>query len=175
MVGGDQSFGLGGYAGSAIAKMMPVVMKPPEHHERKRALILILDKSGSMGRNDKLNYAKAAALTVTKSLKDTDLVGVIGFDSQPFVVVPLEPVAQVRPYFAQLVDRLSAHGTTFMLPALQEADRTLAQSGASLKHVVVLTDGETGGTAAMYYDLVSTMHHERGATISTIAIGREAN
>ena len=51
----------------------------------------------------------------------------------------------------------------------------LAGSNASIKHVVILTDGETGGTAAMYYDLVSTMHREGGVTISTIAIGREAN
>lgn len=175
MVGGDQSFGLGGYANSDIAKIMPVVMKPPEHHERKRALILIIDKSGSMGRNNKLTYAKAAAMTVTKTLGDADLLGVIGFDSQPFEVVPLEPVAQVRPYFSQLINRLAAHGTTYLLPALQEADRTLARSGASIKHVVILTDGETGGTAAMYYDLVSSMHHDNGTTISAIAIGREAN
>jgi len=175
MVGGDQSFGLGGYEGSAIAKTMPVVMKPPEHHERKRALILIIDKSGSMGRNDKLVYAKMAARTVTKSLSDSDLLGVIGFDSQPFVVIPLEPLAQMRPYFGDLIDRIKAHGTTYLLPALQEANRTLAQSQAAIKHVVILTDGETGGTASMYYDLVSSMHHEGAATISAIAIGREAN
>ena len=156
-------------------KMMPVVMKPPEHHERKRALVLIIDKSGSMGRNDKLDYAKAAALTVTKTLNDSDLIGVIGFDSQPFVVIPLETVGQSRPYFSELIERLKARGTTFLMPALEEAERTLAQSGAAIKHVVILTDGETGGTAAMYYDLVSTMHHDGGVTISTIAIGREAN
>ena len=45
---------------------MPVIMKPPQRHERKRALVLIIDKSGSMGRNDKLEYAKAAALTVSQ-------------------------------------------------------------------------------------------------------------
>ena len=94
MVGGDQSFGLGGYENSPIAKAMPVVMKPPQHHERTRALILIIDKSGSMGRDDKLVYAKAAALTVTKTLSDADLIGVIGFDSQPFVVVPLGPLGK---------------------------------------------------------------------------------
>ncbi|MBV8053804.1 MAG: hypothetical protein JO071_01020, partial [Deltaproteobacteria bacterium] len=49
MVGGDQSFGLGGYENSAIARIMPVVMKPPQHRMRTRALILIIDKSGSMG------------------------------------------------------------------------------------------------------------------------------
>jgi Ca-activated chloride channel family protein len=175
MVGGDQSFGLGGWQDSPIARVMPVVMKPPQRHERKRALVLIIDKSGSMGRNDKLEYAKAAALTVSKTLGDNDLISVIGFDSQPFVIIPLETVANSRPYFDELINRLKARGTTYLMPALQEAERALAQSGAAIKHVVILTDGETGGTAAMYYDLVSSMHRDGGVTISTIAVGREAN
>ena len=175
MAGGDQSFGLGGWQNSPVAHIMPVLMKPPERRERKRALILIIDKSGSMGRNQKLEYAKAAALTVTKTMKDSDLLGVIGFDSQPFVVIPLEPMSESRPYFDELISRLKARGTTFLLPALQEAQRDLAASNAALKHIVILTDGETGGTAEMYYDLVSSMHHEGGVTISTIAVGQEAN
>jgi Ca-activated chloride channel family protein len=175
MVGGDESFGLGGWQSSPLAKAMPVVMKPPEHKERKRALVLVIDKSGSMGRNNKLSYAKAAAETVLKTLKPNDLISVIGFDSQPFVVVPLATVAQSRSYFDKMVNRLVAHGTTYLLPALQEAERTLTRSGAQIQHVVIITDGETGGTPAMYYDLVSRMHREGGATISTIAIGREAN
>ncbi len=175
MIGGDSSFGLGGYATSPLAPVMPVTMKPPQHKEKQRALVLLIDKSGSMGRNDKLTYAKAAALTVTKTLKDADLIGVIGFDSQPFVVVPLQTMAQNRAYLEQMISRLSAHGTTYLIPALRETERTLAASGAQSKHVVIITDGETGGTAEMYYDLVSRMHHDLGATISTIAIGREAN
>ena len=175
MAGGDESFGLGGYQDSPLARALPVIMKPPQHRQRTRALVLIIDKSGSMGRNNKLEYAKAAARTVTKTMADTDLVAVIGFDSQPFVMVPLTPLSQSRPYFDQLINRLKARGTTYLLPAMQEAERMLAGNNASVKHVVVLTDGETGGTAAMYYDLVSTMHREGGVTISTIAIGREAN
>lgn len=175
MIGGDSSFGLGGYAESPLAPVMPVTMKPPQHKERKRALVLIIDKSGSMGRNEKLTYAKAAAETVTRTLKDSDLIGVIGFDSQPFVVIPLQSVAQSRPYLDEMINRLSAHGQTYLIPALREAERTLGESGAQVKHVVILTDGETGGTAEMYYDLVSRMHHDSGATISTIAVGKEAN
>lgn len=175
MVGGDRSFGLGGWQDSPIARVMPVVMRPPAHRERTRALVLIIDKSGSMGRDQKLEYAKAAALTVTKTLKDSDFMSVIGFDSQPFVVIPLEPLSQSRPYFSELIGRLKARGTTYLAPALQEAGRMLAGSRAAIKHVVILTDGETGGTASMYYDLVSSMHRDGGVTISTIAIGREAN
>src|SRR5208282_2365597 len=80
-----------------------------------------------------------------------------------------------RPYLDEMIDRLKARGTTMLLPALKEAERTLASSGASVKHVVILTDGETGGTADQYYDLVASMHHDAGATISAIAIGHEAN
>jgi uncharacterized membrane protein len=175
MTGGDQSFGLGGWQNSPLARIMPVIMKPPQRRERQRALVLIIDKSGSMGRNQKLEYAKAAARTVTSTMKDSDLLSVIGFDSQPFVVIPMESVSASRPYFDELINRLKARGTTFLLPALEEAERSLAQTGAAIKHVVILTDGETGGTAAMYYDLVSSMHHDGGVTISTIAIGSEAN
>ncbi len=175
MVGGDRSFGLGGYQASPLAGIIPVTMKPPQHKVFTSALILVIDKSGSMGRNNKLNYAKAAAETVTHSLKPNDLLGVIGFDSQPFVVVPLEPLSQSKPYLDQMINRLRAQGRTFLLPALEQADRSLAQTTASMKHVVILTDGETGGTADMYYSLVSSMHHDLGISISTVAIGREAN
>jgi Ca-activated chloride channel homolog len=175
MIGGDSSFGLGGYESSPLAKVMPVIMKPPQHRERKRALVLIIDKSGSMAHANKLQYAKAAAETVTKSLKDSDLVSVIGFDSQPFVVVPLAPLSQTRGYFDQMIGQLVAHGTTNMIPALRQAAHDLADSGAQEMHVIVLTDGETNGTPDEFYDVVSEMHREMNATVSTIAVGREAN
>lgn len=175
MIGGDQSFGLGGYQDSELAKVMPVVMKPPEHKQQQRALVLVIDKSGSMGREKKLVYAKAAARTVTKTLNDDDLLGVIGFDSQPFVIVPLQPLKQSRPYLNDMIDRLRAQGTTVLLPALKEAERDLSSVAATIKHVVILTDGETGGTATQYYGLVTSMHRDGGVTISTIAIGREPN
>jgi Ca-activated chloride channel family protein len=175
MVGGDDSFGLGGYHGSAVETAMPVIMKPPEHKKQQRALILIIDKSGSMNRDNKLTYAKAAARQATQTLGDDDLLSVIGFDAQPFVVVPLQPLRESRPYLDQMIGRLKAKGTTYLLPALKQAESDLADSRASIKHVVILTDGETGGTAAMYYDLVSSMHRQGGVTISTIAIGRDPN
>lgn len=175
MTGGDESFGLGGYQNSPIAKIMPVVMKPPEHKERQRELVLIIDKSGSMNRNDKLKFAVAAAEKIVTTLRDNDLIAVIGFDSQPFVVVPPEPVAQARPYFNEMVERLKAQGRTFLMPAMEQAERTLVDSDAPVKHVIVLTDGKVGGSLDMYYALVASMHHDLGATVSTIAIGKDAD
>jgi Ca-activated chloride channel family protein len=175
MTGGDESFGLGGYQNTPIAKIMPVVMKPPEHKERQRALILVIDKSGSMGRSDKLKFAVAAAEKILATLKDNDLIAVIGFDSQPFVVVPLQTVATSRPYFNQLVERLKAQGRTYLMPAIEQAERTLVDTDAPVKHVIVLSDGKVGGTLDMYYSLIASMHHDLGATVSTIAIGADAD
>jgi len=175
MTGGDESFGLGGYQNSPIAQVMPVVMKPPEHKERQRALVIVIDKSGSMGRDDKLKYAIAAAEKIMSTLHDNDLIAVIGFDAQPFVVVPLETVVKARPYFNQMVERLTARGRTFLMPAMEQAERTIADSDAPIKHVIVLSDGKVGGTLDMYYSLVASMHHDLGATISTIAIGHDAD
>ena len=175
MTGGDESFGLGGYQNSPLASIMPVVMKPPEHKERQRALVLVIDKSGSMNRDDKLKYAIAAAEKILSTLKDNDLIAVIGFDSQPFVVVPLQTVAKTRPYFDQMVERLKAQGRTFLMPALEQAERTLADSNAPIKHVIILSDGKVGGTLDMYYSLVASMHHDLDATISTVAIGKDAD
>ena len=127
MVGGDDSFGLGGYHGSAIETAMPVIMKPPEHKKQQRALVLIIDKSGSMNRENKLTYAKAAARQATQTLSDDDLLSVIGFDAQPFVVVPLQPLRDSRPYLDEMIERLKAKGTTYLLPALKEAERDLAR------------------------------------------------
>jgi uncharacterized membrane protein len=175
MVGGDHSFGLGGWMQSEPARALPVEMKPPQHRKPRRALIIVIDKSGSMARDNKLEYAKAAALAAARSLNDDDFLSVIGFDSQPFVVVPLQSLRTSRPYLAEMVNRLLAQGTTYLLPALQEAYRNLTSSPTAIKHIVILTDGKTGGTADMYYNLVSKMHLNGGVTISTIAIGREAN
>ncbi len=175
MTGGDESFGLGGYQNSPLAAIMPVVMKPPEHKERQRALVLVIDKSGSMNRDDKLKFAIAAAEKILTTLKDNDLIAVIGFDSQPFVVVPLQTVAKSRPYFNQMVERLKAQGRTFLMPAMEQAERTLVDSDAPIKHVIVLSDGKVGGTLDMYYSLVASMHHDIGASVSTIAIGKDAD
>jgi hypothetical protein len=74
-----------------------------------------------------------------------------------------------------MVERLKAQGRTYLMPAMEEAERTLAESKASNKHVIVLTDGKVGGSLDMYYSLVAAMHHDLGASISTVAIGRDAD
>jgi uncharacterized membrane protein len=175
MLGGENSFGPGGYRETPIEKILPVKLIEPRKEERNRGVILVIDKSGSMRDQDKLLYAKEAAKAVASQLREKDMLGVVGFDVSPFVVVPLGSVERNREAVASQIDRLKAGGRTYLYPAIVEAKRQLEKEKTSRKHVIILSDGETGGSGGDYIDLVTVMKNELKITISTVAIGDQAN
>ncbi len=175
MLGGEGSFAPGGYRQTPIETILPVELKEPRKEEKNRAVLLVIDKSGSMREENRLLYAKEAAKAVAAQLKENDLLGVLGFDIEPFVVVPLTPMEKIRGTVASQIDRLKAQGKTYLYPALVEARRQLERQSAGRKHVIVLSDGETGGSGSDYVDLVTAMKEQLKITVSTVAIGDEAN
>lgn len=175
MLGGEASFGFDGYRRTPIETILPVEFKEPKREQKNRAVIVIIDKSGSMRQENRLLYAQEAAKAVTNQLEDQDLLGVVGFDVSPFVVVPLSPVGNMRGTVAGQIDRLKPGGKTYLYPAVLEAKRQLERQTAAKKHVIILSDGETGGSGGDYIDLVYVMKEELKITVSTIAIGDEAN
>lgn len=175
MVGGEASLGLGGYKNTPVEQALPVSLTPPQKEEKRTAVMLVIDKSGSMRREHRLLYAKSGARGVARNLKDTDLFGVIGFDREPFPVIPLNYMGKIRGDVEGRIGRLKADGGTYLLPALEEAKRQLERQYATRKHVIILTDGETGGSGSAYLDLVSAMHQELKMTISAIAVGQQPN
>ena len=175
MIGGEESLGLGGYRGSAVEPILPVSLVPPQKPERHTALVLVIDTSGSMRKENKLLYAKEGMRAVARNLKDSDFLGIIGFDREPLVLIPLSPLGQIRGDIDYRLNRLSAAGGTFLLPALQEAQQQLERRTASRKQIIVLTDGATDGSGGDYLDLVTVLHREMKITVSAIALGEEAN
>ncbi len=175
MLGSDASFATGSYSRTPIEALLPVEPKEPKREEKNRAVILVIDKSGSMREENRILYAQEAAKAVARQLKDNDLLGIIGFDVSPFVVVPLEPVGKLRGVIDAQVNRLKPGGQTYFYPALIEAKRQIERVNAARKHVILLSDGETRGTQGELIDLVSVMRTEMKVTVSAIAIGAEAD
>lgn len=176
MLGTDASFSPIGFRQTPIERILPVEPKePPKQPEKNRAVILVIDKSGSMRDDNRILYAKEAAKAVARQLKDIDLLGVVGFDDSPFVVVYLESMARLRGVIDSQIDRLRPGGQTYFLPALQEARRQLERSNASRKHVILLSDGVTRGSQGELVDLVGSMKNESKVTVSAVAISNEAD
>ncbi|MEK7341599.1 MAG: VWA domain-containing protein, partial [Candidatus Binatota bacterium] len=175
MLGGEGSFTPGGYRQTPIETILPVELKEPKKEEKNRAVVLVIDKSGSMREENRLLFAKEAAKAVAAQLKDDDLLGVVGFDIEPFVVVPLSQMERVRATVSSQIDRLKAQGKTYLYPAIVEAKRQLEKQSAGRKHVIILSDGETGGSGSDYVDLVTVMKEELKISVSAVAIGDQAN
>jgi uncharacterized membrane protein len=176
MLGADASFSPASYRQTPIERILPVEPKePPKREEKNRAVVLVIDKSGSMRDDNRIIYAKEAAKAVARQLKDIDLLGVIGFDDSPFVVVYLETMSRLRGVVDNQIDRLKPGGQTYFLPALHEARRQLERVNASRKHIILLSDGVTRGSQGELVDLVGIMKNEFKITVSAVAISNEAD
>src|SRR5712692_2943569 len=175
MLGNEASFAPESYRRTPIETILPVEPREPKREERNRAVVLVIDKSGSMRDENKMLYAQAAAKAVARQLKDNDLLGVVGFDVSPFIVVPLETMGRLRGVVDAQIDRLRPGGQTYFYPALLEAKRQLERANAPRKHVMLLSDGETRGSQGELIDLVSVMKNEMKITVSAIAVGSEAD
>jgi Ca-activated chloride channel homolog len=176
MLGADASFAPASYRHTPIEKVLPVDPKePPKPEEKNRAVVLVIDKSGSMRDDNRIIFAKEAAKAVARQLKDIDLLGVVGFDDSPFVVVYLETMARLRSVVSAQIDRLKPGGQTYFLPALLEAKRQLERVNASRKHLILLSDGVTRGSQGELVDLVSAMKNDSKITVSAVAISTEAD
>ncbi|MFN8390388.1 MAG: VWA domain-containing protein [Bdellovibrionota bacterium] len=176
LVGGDHSFGLGGYIDSPLEEMSPLKFVPPQTEKRRlnNAIALVIDKSGSMEEEGKIESAKAAALSSIRSLKDEDFVSVIGFDAGPFVIIDVEPVAQAKLDAERRLRNLTAAGKTNLLPALAVARQRLEKAGTARKHIIVLSDGKFPLSSDAYIAEINNLRNA-GISVSAVALGVEAD
>ncbi len=178
ILGGDSSFGLGKYANSILEDLSPLSSVPPRSKVEKlpSAVMIVIDKSGSMAEQGKIMAAKLAALSTIESLKDTDYVGVIGFDQGPLSVIEINLVAEVKKDAKyRLQANLNAEGHTNLLPALALANLRLAEMKVGRKHIIVLTDGQIPQSNSDAFSNTINKIRQGGITISTVGLGYEAD
>lgn len=170
MIGGMNSFGAGGYYRSPIEEILPVKLKAPDQEEQQSsALALVIDRSGSMA-GQKIEICKSAALASAELLTNKDYIAVYAFDSQVHEIVPMTKVTSISNIASQ-IKQLSAGGGTNIYPGMVKAREELGRTKAKIKHMIVLTDGQTTGEG---YQALASQCHAEGITISTVAIGSDA-
>jgi uncharacterized membrane protein len=177
MLGGDSSFGAGGYYNTPIEKALPVDMDVKSQLQRPRlCLIILTDKSGSMGSEVgtgemKLDVVKSAAYAAVELLNPFDRVGLIAFDAEWEWSVPIVE-AKDKETLSRELATLAPGGGTDLFPALTEVQRAILGEQAAVKHVIIISDGLT--QPADFETLVAAMAKEK-ITISTIAVGDDAD
>ncbi len=142
MVGGDDSFGSGGYYRTRIERMLPVRMDTEKSRNQPSvALVLVIDRSGSMG-GQKIEMAKEAAKASSMMLSSSDQIGIIAHDSGAIPIIPLTRASN-RMRIQNAIATITAGGGTDIFPAYKMAGDWLKASSARIKHIIVLSDGQS--------------------------------
>ncbi|MEM1166660.1 MAG: FixH family protein [Planctomycetota bacterium] len=180
MVGGYDSFGAGGWNNTPLEEVLPIEMDLPEELIIPQAAIaFVIDKSGSMGSSvmggarSQQELANESTALAIETLDPTDLVMVLAFDSGTDRVIPLGPNGDAL-QSAERVRRIGAGGGTNMYPALALAGRELAGVEAAVKHVIVLSDGQSQGMPQEGVTIAENLL-ANDITVSTIAVGDGAD
>ena len=171
MLGSENSFGLGGYYKTPIEEILPVRTDTEKKKETPSlAMVLVIDKSGSMG-GIKIELAKEASRAAVELLGRRDKIGVVAFDGSPFWISEVHDASD-KQYLSNQIGSITAGGGTNLYPALEQAYFALTETTAKLKHVIVLSDGQS--QEGDWYGIASAMRADR-ITISTVGIGSGAD
>jgi uncharacterized membrane protein len=169
MIGGQESFGLGGYYHTAIEQALPVRMRSEKKKDTPSlAMMIVIDRSGSMT-GEKIQLAKEASITTVQMLTDRDYVGVLTFDTETYVVADLQSAAN-KLGIIQNIERIEAGGGTAMYPPMVKAHESLQSITAAFKHCIILTDGVS--QPGDFQGITAQMAGEQ-ITVSTVAIGED--
>jgi Ca-activated chloride channel family protein len=146
---------------------------------RKRAdIVLVVDISGSMQDDNKLDQAKAGLGTFLQRILPEDRLGLVSFSSKARVEVEPAPLSQNRVQLDDAIQRLQPEGKTAIYDALMTAKATLDQIPADkeerIKAIVLLTDGEENASSTSFERLKQEFN-ESGISIFPVAYGSSSD
>ena len=157
-----------------LAEVLPVRFAKRKKKQRAPlSVVYCLDSSDSMAGGAKFELAAAALAQSLYLLPETAKAGVIGFADFPTWVSPLATLDDSDRVVEALAN-VQVRGGTSIYHALQSAYEALRDDEALVKHVVLLSDGQSTTTFARSGDVVTAMAR-RDITVSTIAVTKDSD
>jgi Ca-activated chloride channel family protein len=137
-------------------------------------LVYLVDTSGSMHSQDKIDLAKQSLRMLTDTLKPGDTVALCTYAGSVREVLPPTGI-DGRAKILAAIDDLMASGSTAMSSgidlAYNLAERTLVKG--HVNRVIVLSDGDANVGATSHQEILKTIKRakEKGITLSTVGFG----
>lgn len=171
---GPASSELAGPEDAPIEALLPVTFRQVKKREEiPAALVFVMDRSSSMARGEKFVILLRAVSDTLDRLRETAQVSLVMFDDYPEVVIPLTE-ARNRDTIKKVLMAQRVGGGTSMFPGLEAAHRELKRSAAKLRHVILLSDGQSITLYDQFGYIVEAMAKDR-ITVSVVALGQDAD
>jgi len=155
--------------------------RPVDRQSRRNAVVtLVIDRSGSMSDEGRMEYLKRGLKRMVGELKTGDMVHMVLFDHE--VCVPLENYVvgrDARGDLERAIDALEPRGSTDLHRGLSRgyelADTTYQAEYTN--RVLLITDAlaNTGVTDERMISMISKYYDKRRIRLSGVGVGREFN
>ncbi len=167
MTGGDEGFGAGGWIGTPIEEVMPVDFEIKHKRVIPRGALVIISHSCEIPRGN--YWGKEMAKKSVDTISSRDYIGVLAYSWSPGGVsweVPLQ-IATNKAAVKARIDKMQIGDMPDFAQTMQMALKSLQQTDAAQKHVIVISDGDPSPPSNTLLNDFKTA----GITISTIGIG----
>lgn len=141
-------------------------------------LSVVLDKSGSMGSQQKMEKAKEAAVAALRMLKPDDVFSLIVYDTSAKTLVPASPVSDYNGIEA-IIRSISADGNTALFAGVAlgagEIRKNLREG--FVNRIVLLSDGQAnvGPSSPGELGRLGAALMKEGISVSTVGVGSDYN
>ena len=192
VMGGTSSYGAGDYLGSRLEELLPVTSEAKDPKRRSKvAQVFAVDVSGSMGAchcaddaggdNSRLaggvtktDIARDSAVRSLEGFKPDDEVGVLALDDRQRWLLDLGPVGDGTAAKKQMSNIEHSEQGTNLDPSLTSSAERLRSSSASLRHIVLFTDGFTDTNKLRALATQAATLRDEGITVSVMGTGEGA-
>mgnify|MGYP002631105485 CR=1 FL=1 len=139
---------------------------------------VVIDRSGSMNEQGKMEYARDAAKEIVNSLDEGDRFSLVTFSDRSTVVVPSTPADDPSRLY-RAIDSVYEGGGTNLYAGLVDGQAQVSdvRSDRSVNRVIVLSDGKAnvGITRPSALASQAGLHVPSGVSVSTIGLGLDYN
>ena len=152
--------------------------EPSAENRKPLNLVLVLDKSGSMGEADKMTYLQQSLNVLVDQLQPEDLLGIVTYDSETAVPLSSQPVGD-KSKVKRAISLLSPGSSTNLHGGLmlgyQEAMKHYSSENSN--QVILFTDGmaNQGVTDPDKIAQDSLAYNQEGIHLSAIGLGLNLN
>lgn len=150
----------------------------PERVYRPMNLAVVLDRSGSMAEERKMEYARQAVLSLIDRLSPQDFVSIVIYDNVVSTIVPMQHVED-KEALKRLVSEVYPRGTTNLGGGMTEGFRQVEKYlGRELvNRVILLSDGlaNQGITDPGELERIAERYRRMSVSLSTIGVGLDYN
>lgn len=135
----------------------------------------VLDKSGSMAYDNNIESLKNAMQTNMSRIKSTDVVSLVAFDHEAYLLMPAKSNFD-KQYYTDMINDLKADGGTNIFSGLKMGYNEVLKKydPKKLNKLILLTDGYDGIPVDSTVNM-SKSYNKKGVGIATVGIGNGYN